>query len=205
MGIYGDHILPRCINLILNTRECPELRGQAARGLFGQVLEVGFGSGLNLPHYPEAVEMIHAVDPALVGRKLAARRLDACPIPVRFADLVDDNLPLATDSVDAVLSTWTLCTIPMIEHTLLEMRRVLKPGGRLHFLEHGLSPDAKVNKWQRRLNPLSKLLGGGCHLDRRIDDLLRAAGFGIDRLRNFYMSGPNVLTYRYGGVAINPA
>ncbi|MFQ5801592.1 MAG: class I SAM-dependent methyltransferase [Candidatus Methylomirabilales bacterium] len=204
MGIYRDHILPRGINWVLARSECLERRRTVTPGLRGKVLEVGFGSGLNLPYYPPEVDRIYAVDPATLGRKLAARRIAACPIPVEFIDVDGDKLPLETDSMDAVLSTWTLCTIPEVTKALREVRRVLKPGGRLHFLEHGLSPNADVAKWQRRLNPLQRRFAGGCRLDIKIDELIRNIGFEIEGLENFYMKGLRFGSYMYKGLAVNP-
>jgi ubiquinone/menaquinone biosynthesis C-methylase UbiE len=179
MGIYRDHILPRGVNWVLSRPEFLELRRTVTAGLRGKVLEIGFGSGLNLPYYPPEVDRIYAVDPAKLGQKLAARRIEACPIPVEFSDLNAEVLPLETDSMDAVLSTWTLCTIPEVTNALRELRRVLRPGGRFHFLEHGLSPEANVVKWQRRLNPLQRRLAGGCQLDLKIDHLILSVGFEI--------------------------
>ncbi len=165
------------------------------------MLELGFGAGLNLPHYPSEVERIHAVDPATVGRKLARKRLAACPIPVDFSGLDGQALPLPDDSVDAALSTWTLCTIPDLRAALAEVRRVVRPGGRLHFLEHGLSPDERVARWQRRLNPIQMKLIDGCRLDRPIDAELAGAGLVVEELDNFYMKGPKFAAYMYSGAA----
>lgn len=205
MGFYRDEILPRAVNWVLGRAECLKLRRQITRGLSGQVLEVGFGSGLNLPYYPAEVLKIYAVDPSTVGRKLAAERLKACPILVEFSGLDGEDLALDSNSMDAVLSTWTLCTIPDGVRALKEMRRVLKPGGKLHFLEHGLSPETKVAKWQDRLNPVQKLVSGGCQLNLKIDDLLREAGFEIEAIDNFYMKGPKIGSYMYLGVGRSPA
>ncbi len=202
MGLWADRILPRLVDLSLRGPEFAKLRERAAHGLGGVVLEVGFGSGLNLPHYPEAVERILAVDPALLGRKLAADRLAKCPIPVEFVGLDGARLPLEAASVDAVLSTWTLCTIPEVEVALSEIRRVLKPGGALHFMEHGLSPDPGVARWQRRLNGVQKAVAGGCHIDRPIGSLVTGAGFTMDALENFYARGPRTHAYMYGGRAL---
>ena len=141
MGLYGDHVLPRVIDLMLRRRDFEEVRERTAAGLSGEVLEVGFGSGLNLPHYPPEVTRILAVDPALVGRKLAAARLAACLVPVEFVGLDGETLPVDDASVDHVLCTWTLCSIPDAGRALGEIKRVLKPGGTFHFVEHGRSPD----------------------------------------------------------------
>lgn len=201
MGIYCDHILPRGVDWVMNTKETRRLRPRVTRDLSGQVLEIGFGSGLNLPHLPASVEKLYAIDPATVGRKLAARRLAECEVPVEFIGLDGEQIPLDDASVDNVFTTWTLCTIPDAARALREVRRVLKPGGRFHFLEHGLSADAGVARWQRRLNPVQKIIGGGCELVRPIDRLVREAGFRVERLENYYMKGPKVACYLYEGAA----
>ena len=165
----------------------------------GTVLEVGFGSGLNLPYYPKRVEKVFAVEPSGFGKSLAAKRIDESSIPVEFIGLRGENIPLEANSVSAALSTWTLCTIPDGFKALKEIRRVLKPGAKLHFLEHGLSVDSNVAKWQHRLNPIQKIIAGGCQLDLRINSLIEAAGFYIDIIENFYMEGPKFCSYMYKG------
>ena len=175
--------------------------GSGPGGLAGDVLEIGFGSGLNVPLYPAEVTKILAVDPATVGRDLAADRVAASPIAVEYVGLDGQSLPLDDESVDHVLSTWTLCTIPDVHRALTEVRRVLRPGGTLHFLEHGLSPDPKVAVWQHRLTPLERKIAGGCHFDRPIDDLVTAADLTITREDHFYMRGPKTVGYMYEGVA----
>ena len=201
MGFYEDQVLPRAINAMLGNRECQKLRTRAVAGLEGDVLEIGFGSGLNVPLYPEAVTRVLAVDPATVGRKLAADRVAASPIPVEYVGLDGQLLPLPDESVDHALSTWTLCTIPDVDRALGEIRRVLRPGGTLHFLEHGLSTDPKVAKWQHRLTPLQRRIAGGCHFDRDIDALLTATDFTITREDHFCMRGPKTMGTMYEGVA----
>jgi SAM-dependent methyltransferase len=201
VGIYRDCILPWGIDKTLNRADCNELRGRVTRGLRGTVLEIGFGSGLNLPHYPGEVEKLYAIDPATFGRLLAARRVESFPIPVEFVGLSGEEIPLPTATVDGVLSTWTLCSIPDLPRALAELRRILKRDGKFHFLEHGVSPDTKVARWQRRLNPLQKIVAGGCQLVVAIDEKVRAAGFAIDSLETFYMKGPRFKSYMYLGVA----
>jgi SAM-dependent methyltransferase len=169
------------------------------------VIEIGFGSGLNVPFYPMAVTRLAAVEPSDVGWKLAARRLTATAVPVQRSGLDGQSLPFADDSYDAALSTWTLCTIPDVAAALAEVRRVLKPGGTLHFLEHGLAPDEQVRRWQRRLDPLQQRIAGGCHFTRRITDLLTAAGFTIEELDVFYEEGgPKFAGADSLGTAISP-
>jgi ubiquinone/menaquinone biosynthesis C-methylase UbiE len=166
----------------------------------GRVLEVGFGAGLNLPHYPESVSEVLAVEPATLNRKLARDRVAAAPFPVTWVGLEGESLPVDDDTVDCVVSTWTLCTIADVERALGEMKRVLKPDGELLFLEHGLSPEAKVARWQRWLNPIQKVWAGGCHLNRPIDRLVADAGFAVEELENSYMKGPKFVSYLYCGV-----
>ena len=202
MGFYEDQILPRVIDVALSGREFTRLRARAASGLDGEVLEVGFGSGRNVPHYPPTVKRVRAVDPATVGRKLAANRVAASPVPVEYVGLDGQDLPLDDASVDHVLTTWTLCTIPDVHRALTEMHRVLRPGGTLHFVEHGRSPDPEVARWQDRITPIQRRMAGGCHLNRPIDGLLVDAGLVITRMDNFYARGPKPMGYMFEGVAI---
>lgn len=205
MGFYERQVLPRAIEVLLGNRAMADLRRRAMVGLHGTVVEVGFGSGPNVPLYPEAVERVFAVDPALVGRRLAADRLAASPVPVEFIGLDGQSLPLDDAVADTALSTWTLCTIPDAHQALLEVRRVLKPGGRLHFLEHGLADDPKVARRQHRLTPVQRRVAGGCHLDRDIAALVRGAGLELDRCDTFAISGPKSMSFMYAGIASRPA
>jgi ubiquinone/menaquinone biosynthesis C-methylase UbiE len=202
VGFYEDRVLPRCIDVLLGAKELRKLRRRVASTLSGEVLEVGFGSGLNVPYYPETVIRVQAVDPATVGRKLAAKRVEASSVPVEYVGLDGEALPLDDASVDHVLTTWTLCTIPDVEQALHEMRRVLRPGGTLHFLEHGRSPDEKVARRQDRWTPLQRRIAGGCHLNRPIDDLVAGAGFEITGLDNYSVKGPKAFSYMYEGTAV---
>jgi ubiquinone/menaquinone biosynthesis C-methylase UbiE len=204
MGWYAEHVVPRLANRMLGGQQYEPMRARAASGLDGLVLEVGFGSGLNVPHYPAGVERVLAVDPALVGRRLAAERVAASPVPVEYIGLDGQELPLADGTVDGVLTTWTLCTIPDIDAALQEIHRVLRPGGTLHFLEHGRSPDPRVARWQDRLTPIQRRLAGGCHLNRRHDELIATSGLHIDRIENFYAGWPKSFAYMYEGVATKP-
>jgi SAM-dependent methyltransferase len=186
MGLYGEQVLPRIINVACGLKGAQPLRRRVCEGLEGDVVELGFGSGLNVPFYPAAVKRVAAVEPADVGWKLAEKRLRATSVPVERSGLDGQSLPFADNSYDAALSTWTLCTIPDVAAALCEVRRVLKPGGTLHFVEHGLAPDERVRRWQHRFEPVQKKVFGGCHLTRPVVDLLTAAGFTITELDVFY-------------------
>lgn len=201
MGVYGEHILPRVLDLGMRGERFAERRREALAGLHGRVVELGFGSGLNLPHYPPAVREILAIEPSSTARRLTRGRIARSPIPVRLAGVDGRSLPLDDHCVDCVASTWTLCTIPDLPAALAEVRRVLRPGGTLHFLEHGLSPSPGVARWQRRLEPFQRRIAGGCHLARAFDVELEAAGFELLRLEREDMPGPRVLTHLYRGIA----
>lgn len=201
VGFYRERILPRCIDLMLGNKEFAKVRRMATDGLHGDVLEIGFGSGLNLPHLPREVTSVWTVDPSPGAMRLAAKRIVASNIPVRTGGLDGARLELPDERFDAALSTMTLCTIPDVVTALREVRRVLKPGSALHFAEHGLAPDAKVARRQDRFNGLQNRIAGGCNLNRDIPALLRAAGFELDELSNFYLDGPKLLGYMSVGKA----
>lgn len=202
-GIYAEQMLPRIINVACGMKVAAPLRSRVCEGLHGQVVEIGFGSGLNIPYYPDAVSGVAAIEPADIGWKLARKRLAAATVPVERSGLDGQSLSLPDDSCDAALSTWTLCTIPDVAAALREVRRVLKPGGSLHFVEHGLAPDERVRRWQHRLEPMQKRLFGGCHLTRPVVDLLTDAGFTITEVDVFYEKGaPKPLGADTLGIAV---
>ena len=205
MGIYAEQVLPRIVNAACGMKSSNPLRSRVCEGLHGHVVEIGFGSGLNIPFYPDSVTGVAAIEPADLGWKLASKRLADSAVPVERSGLDGQSLPFPDDSCDTALSTWTLCTIPDAVAALQEVRRVLKPGGTLHFVEHGLAPDDKVQHWQHRLEPMQKRLFGGCHLTRPIADLLTKAGFTITDVDVFYEKGaPKFLAADSLGVAVAP-
>jgi ubiquinone/menaquinone biosynthesis C-methylase UbiE len=209
MGIYRDQLLPRALDLSMRRSAFAGQRAQVTAGLDGEILEIGFGTGLNIPFYPAAVRRVLAVEPAggartVAERRLATRAQAGHPVPVEFAGLDAATLPAADASMDHVLSTWTLCTVPDAGQALAEIHRVLRPGGTLHFAEHGLAPDPPVARMQRRLNPVQRCLVGGCHLDRPIKRLITDAGFRVTELETGYLAWPRALSYSYLGIAGRP-
>jgi ubiquinone/menaquinone biosynthesis C-methylase UbiE len=208
VGWWTDHVVPRLTDVALGSRAVRGHRRRATDGLRGTVLEIGFGSGLNLPEYPDRVERVLAVDPSGVGRTLAASRIRSATMPVEFVGLDGQEIPLGDASVDAALSTFTLCTIPDPTRALAEVRRVLRPGGSFHFLEHGLCPDPTVARWQHRCNRMQQRLFGGCNLDRVVDRLVVDAGFEINDVTSDFLEGPKPMrpwSYLYEGRARRPA
>jgi SAM-dependent methyltransferase len=203
VGVYAERVLPRILNVACGTKQARSLRERVCAGLHGEVVEIGFGSGHNVPFYPDTVQRVAAIEPSALSWKLARDRVSASTVPVERSGLDGQSLPFAADSFDAALSTWTLCTIPDPVLALTEVRRVLRPGGTLHFLEHGLAPDENVQRWQRRLEPVNKRLAGGCHLTRPIVDLLETAGFRVEQVDVFYEAGaPKAVGADSLGVAV---
>ena len=202
MGFYTEQVLPRILNVMCSVGDAKELRERVCAGLHGDVVELGFGSGLNVPHYPDSVTRVFAIEPSDVAWSLAAKRVSASRAPVERSGLDGQRLPLPDNSCDTALSSWTLCTIPDLASALAEVRRVLKPGGTLHFIEHGLAPDERVQRRQRKFEPLQKRFVGGCHLTRHIPDALTGAGFDIVDLDVFYEKGaPKALGSDFLGIA----
>jgi ubiquinone/menaquinone biosynthesis C-methylase UbiE len=202
MGWYDRYVMPRLIDYLCSDDGITEQRRRVVTRAEGVVLEIGIGSGLNLPHYdPDRVERIIGIDPDEAMWGLSAERRRDLEIPIERLGLSGERIPLGDDSVDCVLVTYSLCTIPDPVAALREMRRVLKPGGNLLFAEHGESPDAGVQRWQRRIDPIWKKLAGGCHSGRPIPQLLDEAGWQLSELEQGYIPGPKVLCYEYWGVA----
>ncbi|WP_395726884.1 class I SAM-dependent methyltransferase [Nakamurella sp.] len=200
MGIYRDHVLPRIHNRVLDDDEIRRIRERVCAPLHGSVVEIGFGSGLNVPHYPAAVSRVHAIEPSALARRLAAPRVAATPVPIEFDGLDGQLLPLPDGSIDCALLTLTMCSIPDQGAAARELHRVLAPGGFVAYLEHGASPDPDVARRQGRMNGLNRRLSG-CRLDTDVPAVLRSAGFDLTDERTFYFeSGPRWAGYLYEGI-----
>lgn len=201
MGFYSDVILPRLCHLAMRSSRFAPYRERVIGAAEGRVLEIGIGSGLNLPFYRGSVDEIVALEPSPHLISMARHAARTSPIDVTFIEGSAETIPLDTRSIDTVISTWTLCTIPHAATALGEMRRVLRPGGRLLFVEHGLAPDQSIRKWQNGLTPAWRLLSGGCHLNRPIQTMIEGAGFRFDRLELGYMTGQKSMAFMYEGSA----
>ena len=202
MGIYQRYVFPHILDFAM--RGMNPLRGDVLAPAAGDVLEIGFGTGLNLRHYPASVRRLCAVDPMDALERRVAERIAAAPFPVERHQLrADGRLPFDAARFDCAAMTWTLCTIPVPSAALRELRRVLKPGAALLFIEHGRSDDARVARFQDRWNPIQNVIGAGCNVNRKIDTLIREAGFGFEKLERFKAAGPRFLTEMYRGVARN--
>jgi ubiquinone/menaquinone biosynthesis C-methylase UbiE len=199
MSFYGERVLPHLVHMSMRQATFEPYRRRVVTAATGRVLEIGVGSGLNLPLYDRATHVI-GLEPS--AKLLAmARTVRTVGPSIEFVEGVAEGIPLPDHAVDTIVSTWTLCTIPDVTRALAEMRRVLKPGGRLLFAEHGQSSEPRVVRWQDRLTPLWKRIGGGCHLNRPIEQLIREAGFRVEQLRTGYMKGPKPMTFMYEGIA----
>jgi SAM-dependent methyltransferase len=201
VSLYTTYVLPRLIDLVMRGKDQGDERAKLVPLASGIVAEIGSGSGLNARFFGGAVERVYALDPSLALWRLGRRRLEAAQVPVSFIGSSGEAIPLPTRAIDTVLMTWTLCSIPDARAALHEIRRVLKPSGRLLFIEHGLAPDASVRRWQERLNPGWRRLAGGCNLNRPIDMLIADAGFRMAQLERGYGAGPRPFDYLYRGVA----
>jgi len=202
--LWTDQLLPRIIDVAMRGDSISRWRSRCLVGAAGVVVEPGFGTGLNLPVLPPGVTKIYAVDPATVGESLAADRIEASGVEVEFIGLDGEQIPLDDNTCDAGLLTFTLCTIPDPMRALAELRRLIKPGGTLHFVEHGEAPDERVRTWQQRVAPIQKKVAAGCHLNRPIVDLITDAGFEVEWSDARYHGRPKVGTYFTAGVARNP-
>ncbi|MGQ9836625.1 MAG: class I SAM-dependent methyltransferase [Cyanobacteriota bacterium] len=202
MNIYRQVIFPRLLDLSLSGETVGCYRRELLAYVQGAVLEIGFGTGLNLPHYPQHIERITALDPNPGMGSLACRRIAKSSTQVEWVTGDAQKLPFLDQSFDSVVSTWTLCSIPDLAKALQEIQRVLRVGGKLFFLEHGLSPDPQVQRWQNRLNPIQKVIADGCNLNRDMAQLIRGAGFQFEQLEQFYMPHePRLIGYVYRGIA----
>jgi ubiquinone/menaquinone biosynthesis C-methylase UbiE len=201
MHFYRDHILPWLTHLAMRQARLVPYRTHAVSGATGRVLEIGIGSGLNLPFYSQNVKQIIGIEPSprlLDMAREAARRSTS---PLDLVEGTAEAIPIESASIDTVVTTWTMCSIPNVDGALAEMRRVLRPSGSLLFVEHGRAPEPRVRWWQDHLTPAWKCLSGGCHLNRAIEDVVQRAGFRIDHIEKGYMRGPNPMTFMYEGRA----
>jgi ubiquinone/menaquinone biosynthesis C-methylase UbiE len=198
MGLYQDCVLPFLIHLSMSNRQLADYRRRTVAAAHGRVLEIGIGSGLNLSLYGREVSAIYGIDPSAKLLERAAKQQPRKPVLVRASA---ETAPFEDGTFDAIVTTWTLCSIPDVLSALREMQRLLRRDGRLLFVEHGLARDRAVARWQNRLTPCWKCVAGGCHLNRKIDDLIVAAGFRIEHLETGYMRGRNPFAYMYEGVA----
>jgi ubiquinone/menaquinone biosynthesis C-methylase UbiE len=202
LSFYHHYIFPRLLDLAMSNRAFRKPRTRTLAPARGRILEIGFGTGMNLKYYPSTVQRIEAIDPDLDLDRYSGPRIEAASIDVDFHHLDAEHLPFEAESFDTVVSTLTLCSIPDVEHALGEIRRVLKPGGQFLFLEHGRAPDAALARWQDRLTPAWKPVGGGCHLNRPMRELITATGLTLDPVQNYYLRGiPRLFGYMTEGVA----
>lgn len=203
MSFYENKILPHAIDFVCSSPPIMKLREKVVPLAEGEILEIGMGSGVNIPLYDVSkVELVWGLEPSLGMREKARPQVESAPFEIRWLDLPGEKIPLEDDSVDTVLLTYTLCTIPDWHQALLQMKRVLKPGGRLLFCEHGLAPERSVENWQHRLTPMWKRIAGGCHLNRPISEYIEQAGFTIESLENVYAKKtPKFAGYMYYGWA----
>lgn len=205
MGLWEERALPRLVELTCGGKDMARFRARAVEGLSGTIVEVGFGSGLNAPVYPDAITTVRAVEPSALARERSARHTASTTATIDFVGLDGARLPLDDASCDGALSTFTLCTIPDVHAALAELHRVVRPGGRFHFLEHGRAPDESVRVWQRRIEPVQRRVAGGCHLTRDAASMVSDAGFEIVEVEHRYVKGPKPFAYFTLGKAVRPA
>jgi ubiquinone/menaquinone biosynthesis C-methylase UbiE len=202
MGFYERRVLPHLLNVVMSTDAVRQERDRCLEEVRGTVLEIGFGTGLNLPHYPPAVTKVVGIDPSLASARIARKRIATSRFPVETIGLSAEKIPVADASFDTIVSTFTLCTIPDVAGALLEIRRALSPEGRFYFVEHGRADDPAVRRWQERLNGMQRTICGGCNLNRHISALIAQAGFDIERLETGYLrKAPKFGGFLYRGVA----
>jgi ubiquinone/menaquinone biosynthesis C-methylase UbiE len=201
MGLYGEQILPRVLDFAMGFKVIGEERKKCLAEVSGRVLEIGFGSGHNLPFYPKRVETLIAIDPSIVSAKLAQKRIERAAFPVEYLPLKGEEIPAESGAFDSVVSTFTLCTIPDPAAALRQVKRVLKPEGRFFFVEHGRSNELRVQRRQDRVNGIQMFLCGGCHLNRDIERLILDAGFRMLSLEKYYGKGPKISAFLYRGIA----
>ena len=201
MGLYSNLIIPYCIDFAMSGSNLREYRQKLLEDVSGEILEIGFGTGLNLPHYPDGVTKITTIDPNPGMQKIARSRIAASNITVDYQVLNGESLPMADASFDSVVCTWTLCSIPQVDKAIAEINRLLKPGGKFFFIEHGLSKESSIQTWQNRLTPIQKVIADGCHLNRNIKQIVEQK-FHHVTLEQFYAPKlPKVIGYMYQGVA----
>ena len=202
MGFYSNLIVPYCIDFAMSGEPLARYRRQLLQDVSGDILEIGFGTGLNLPHYPDGVEKITTIDPNPGMKKIARSRIADSNITVDYRTLNGESLPMADGSFDSVVCTWTLCSIPQADRAISEVYRLLKPGGKFFFIEHGISQDPQIQFWQNRLTPMQKIIADGCHLNRNIKSLVEQK-FDNVTVEQFYAPKlPKVLGYMYRGIAL---
>ena len=202
MGFYSNLIIPYCIDFTLSGSTLEKYRQQLLADVSGEILEIGFGTGLNLPHYPDNVTKITTIDPNAGMQKLARSRIAASNISVEHKVLNGESLPMADGSFDSVVCTWTLCSIPQVDKAISEVHRLLKPGGKFFFIEHGLSHEPKIQAWQNRLTPVQKVIADGCHLNRQIKHIVQQK-FNDVTVEQFYAPKlPKAIGYMYRGIAV---
>lgn len=201
MGFYQDQVLPHLVHLSMRQRNLVPYRTRLISEAEGRVLEIGIGSGLNLPHYSARAERVIGLEPSPKLLAMTRKAAQRASVPLELIESTAEAIPLYNRSIDTVVTTWTMCSIPDVQRALGEMRRVLKPTGRLLFVEHGRSPDPGVRRWQDRLTPVWRCISGGCHLNRAISEMIEGAGFRIERIDTGYMRGPKPMTFMYEGSA----